>query len=144
MCQSHWCRLATIFLLCRVFVLVTSQSCDPIHGVPLKSTAVETHSQVIVSCMSCCCLQAKAGVIGLTKTVAKEWGAFNIRCNGLAYGFIATRLTADKGSGASMQVTVTPYCCQQYNTPTCNCSDMHVPMFGLHGSVGSRGSCHDA
>lgn len=47
---------------------------------------------------------AKAGVIGLTKTVAKEWGAFNIRCNGLAYGFIATRLTADKSSGASMQV----------------------------------------
>lgn len=47
---------------------------------------------------------AKAGVIGLTKTVAKEWGAFNIRCNGLAFGFIATRLTADKGSGASMQV----------------------------------------
>lgn len=47
---------------------------------------------------------AKAGVIGLTKTVAKEWGPFNIRCNGLAYGFIATRLTADKGSGASMQV----------------------------------------
>ena len=50
-------------------------------------------------------MQAKAGVIGLTKTVAKEWGAFNIRCNGLAYGFIATRLTADKGTGASMQVT---------------------------------------
>ena len=45
-------------------------------------------------------------MIGLTKTVAKEWGAFNIRCNGLAYGFIATRLTADKGSGASMQVTL--------------------------------------
>lgn len=51
-----------------------------------------------------CCLQAKAGVIGLTKTVAKEWGAFNIRCNGLAYGFIATRLTAEKGSGDTMQV----------------------------------------
>lgn len=49
-------------------------------------------------------MQAKAGVIGLTKTVAKEWGAFNIRCNGLAYGFIATRLTAEKGSGDTMQV----------------------------------------
>ncbi|CAL8464475.1 g4010 [Coccomyxa elongata] len=41
---------------------------------------------------------AKAGVVGLTKTVAREWGAFNIRCNAIAYGFIATRLTADKGS----------------------------------------------
>ncbi len=42
-------------------------------------------------------LQAKAGVVGLTKTVAREWGSFNIRCNAIAYGFIATRLTADKG-----------------------------------------------
>ncbi|KAK9905057.1 hypothetical protein WJX75_008788 [Coccomyxa subellipsoidea] len=41
---------------------------------------------------------AKAGVVGLTKTVAREWGSFNIRCNAIAYGFIATRLTADKGS----------------------------------------------
>lgn len=60
-------------------------------------------------------LQAKAGVIGLTKTVAKEWGAFNIRCNGLAYGFIASRLTADKKGGASMQVHLwTP--CRQLHT----------------------------
>ena len=43
------------------------------------------------------CIQAKAGVVGLTKTVAREWGAFNIRCNAIAYGFIATRLTANKG-----------------------------------------------
>lgn len=50
-------------------------------------------------------MQAKAGIIGLTKTVAKEWGAFNIRCNGLAYSLIATRLIAEKGGGASMQVT---------------------------------------
>lgn len=34
---------------------------------------------------------AKAGVLGLTKAVAKEWGAFNIRCNALVYGYINTR-----------------------------------------------------
>lgn len=39
----------------------------------------------------------KAAVVGLTKTVALEWGPFNIRCNALAFGFIATRLTAEKG-----------------------------------------------
>lgn len=43
---------------------------------------------------------AKAGVVGLTKTIAKEWGAFNVRCNALAFGFIATRLTAEKGSAS--------------------------------------------
>ncbi|CAL5220703.1 g2759 [Coccomyxa viridis] len=47
---------------------------------------------------------AKAGVVGLSKTVAREWGAFNIRCNAIAYGFIATRLTASKDDGASISV----------------------------------------
>lgn len=35
----------------------------------------------------------KAGVIGLTKTLAKEWGPFNIQVNAVAFGFIETRLT---------------------------------------------------
>ncbi|MGB8955986.1 MAG: SDR family oxidoreductase [Tumebacillaceae bacterium] len=40
---------------------------------------------------------AKAGVVGLTKTVAKEWGGFNINCNCVAFGLIDTRLTQEKG-----------------------------------------------
>jgi len=39
---------------------------------------------------------AKMGVVGMTKTIAREWGAFGIRCNAVAYGFIDTRLTASK------------------------------------------------
>jgi 3-oxoacyl-[acyl-carrier protein] reductase len=31
------------------------------------------------------------GVVGLTKTVAKEWGPFNIRCNCIAFGWMDTR-----------------------------------------------------
>jgi 3-oxoacyl-[acyl-carrier protein] reductase len=37
---------------------------------------------------------AKAGVVGLTKTLAKEWGQFKINVNAVAYGFVETRLTA--------------------------------------------------
>ena len=36
---------------------------------------------------------AKMGVVGLTKTIAKEWGGLGIRCNAVAFGFVDTRLT---------------------------------------------------
>lgn len=45
---------------------------------------------------------AKAGVIGLTKTLAKEWGQFNITSNAVAYGVIDTRLTRPKENGESI------------------------------------------
>jgi 3-oxoacyl-[acyl-carrier protein] reductase len=38
----------------------------------------------------------KSGVVGLTKTLAKEWGQFKINVNAVAFGYIETRLTADK------------------------------------------------
>jgi 3-oxoacyl-[acyl-carrier protein] reductase len=38
----------------------------------------------------------KMGVVGVTKTMAKEWGRFNINVNAVAYGFIETRLTQAK------------------------------------------------
>jgi len=37
---------------------------------------------------------SKAGLIGLTKSVAKELGSRNIRCNAIAPGFIITDMTA--------------------------------------------------
>jgi 3-oxoacyl-[acyl-carrier protein] reductase len=41
---------------------------------------------------------AKAGITGLTKTMAKEWGRYNVQVNCVCYGFIDTRLTAAKES----------------------------------------------
>ena len=45
---------------------------------------------------------AKAGVTGLTKTVAKEWGPLKINCNAVAFGFVETRLTQAKEKGETM------------------------------------------
>ena len=45
---------------------------------------------------------AKAGVTGLTKTVAKEWGQFKVNCNAVAFGFVETRLTQAKEKGEKM------------------------------------------
>ncbi len=36
---------------------------------------------------------AKSGVVGMTKTLAKEWGRYNVTVNAVAFGHIATRLT---------------------------------------------------
>ena len=46
---------------------------------------------------------AKAGVTGLTKTIAKEWGQFKVNSNAVAFGFVETRLTQAKEKGESME-----------------------------------------
>src|SRR4051812_12982429 len=46
----------------------------------------------------------KAGVVGLTKTLAKEWGQFKINVNAVAFGWIETRLTASKDSENTMEI----------------------------------------
>src|ERR1700761_3912222 len=46
----------------------------------------------------------KAAVVGLTKTLAKEWGQFKINVNAVAFGWIETRLTASKDSENTMEI----------------------------------------
>jgi 3-oxoacyl-[acyl-carrier protein] reductase len=46
----------------------------------------------------------KSAVVGLTKTLAKEWGQFKINVNAVAFGYIETRLTASKDDGNQMEI----------------------------------------
>jgi 3-oxoacyl-[acyl-carrier protein] reductase len=46
----------------------------------------------------------KAGVIGLTKTMAKEWGRYNVNVNSVGFGLIETRLTQPLGPESSINV----------------------------------------
>jgi len=46
---------------------------------------------------------AKAGVTGLTKTIAKEWGQFKINVNAVAFGFVETRLTQAKEEAGAIE-----------------------------------------
>ncbi|HWK25060.1 MAG TPA: SDR family NAD(P)-dependent oxidoreductase [Solirubrobacter sp.] len=46
----------------------------------------------------------KAAVVGLTKTLAKEWGQFKINVNAVAFGWIETRLTASKDASNTMEI----------------------------------------
>jgi len=47
---------------------------------------------------------AKMGNVGLTRTIAQEWGRYRICVNAVAPGFTETRLTAPKAPGAALGV----------------------------------------
>jgi 3-oxoacyl-[acyl-carrier protein] reductase len=53
---------------------------------------------------------SKAGVIGFTKSVAKELGSRNIRCNAIAPGFVETDMTSylKEGEGAEKYKATIP------------------------------------
>ncbi len=46
----------------------------------------------------------KAGVVGLTKSVAKEWGQFKVNVNAVAFGWIDTRLTGGKDADNVIEI----------------------------------------
>jgi 3-oxoacyl-[acyl-carrier protein] reductase len=50
---------------------------------------------------------AKAGVIGLTKTIAREYAGRNITCNAIAPGFIASDMTAELGPEIEKKILTT-------------------------------------
>ncbi|HJQ56832.1 MAG TPA: SDR family oxidoreductase [Vineibacter sp.] len=47
---------------------------------------------------------AKAGLVGLTKTLAREWGRLNVNVNCVAFGFIETRLTQEIKGETSIEI----------------------------------------
>ena len=47
---------------------------------------------------------AKAGIVGLTQTLAKEWGRMNVTVNCVAYGLIKTRLTTGAAGESSANI----------------------------------------
>lgn len=49
---------------------------------------------------------AKAGVVGLSKALAKEWGRYAVTVNAVAFGYIQTRLTQPLAEGESGTIDI--------------------------------------
>lgn len=47
---------------------------------------------------------AKAGILGMTQTLAKEWGRLGVAVNAIAYGLIKTRLTGNAEEGGTANI----------------------------------------
>ena len=47
---------------------------------------------------------AKAGIVGMTQTLAKEWGRMSVTVNCVAFGFIKTRLTSSTAEAATAKI----------------------------------------
>lgn len=64
---------------------------------------------------------AKMAVVGITKTLAKEWGRYNVNVNCVAFGFIRTRMTQpltteSDNQGGERRVGVQPALIHQLET----------------------------
>lgn len=46
----------------------------------------------------------KAGIVGLTKTLCKEWGRYNVCVNAVAFGAIMTRMTAGEAGASTITI----------------------------------------
>ncbi|WP_062344077.1 SDR family NAD(P)-dependent oxidoreductase [Novosphingobium sp. CCH12-A3] len=46
----------------------------------------------------------KAGIVGLTKTLCKEWGRYNVCVNAVAFGAITTRMTTGEAGSSTIMV----------------------------------------
>lgn len=46
----------------------------------------------------------KAGVIGITKTLTREWGRYRVNVNAVAFGLIETRLTSSSAGESSIHI----------------------------------------
>jgi 3-oxoacyl-[acyl-carrier protein] reductase len=46
----------------------------------------------------------KSAIVGMTKSLAKEWGQFKINVNAVAFGYVLTRLTAAKVESNTMEI----------------------------------------
>jgi 3-oxoacyl-[acyl-carrier protein] reductase len=87
------CNLTGVFMCCQQGTKMMGKK-KPVKGRIINITSVVG---VTGNAGQANYAAAKAGVIGLTKTIAREYAGRNINCNAVAPGFIASDMTAELG-----------------------------------------------
>jgi 3-oxoacyl-[acyl-carrier protein] reductase len=93
-------NLTGVFHLCRAAYPVMRSAADGSPAHHRKVVNITSINGIYGTVANANYSAAKAGLIGLTKTLAREWGRQRINVNAVAPGYIAgTRLTAPRGEG---------------------------------------------
>lgn len=102
-------HLTAPFRILRAFHPLISEraSAESIEGAPASRRIVNVASIAATrgAAGQAAYSSAKAGLFGLTKSLAKEWGPMNVTVNCVAFGLVDTRLTATtQDGGAAIEI----------------------------------------
>lgn len=113
MTDDQWYAMLEVHLSAPFRILRAAQPYIKQYANADKEQGVDSHRKIVnVSSIAGICGNAgqinysagKAGIIGMTKTLAKEWGRYRVNVNTVAFGVIDTRLTTSRAGESSIHI----------------------------------------
>jgi len=113
MTDEQWFAMINVHLTAPFRILRAAQPHIKSYATSEKEQGLENFRKVVnVSSVAGTCgnagqvnySAAKAGLRGITKTLAKEWGRYKVNVNSVAFGFIETRLTTAAAGDSTINI----------------------------------------
>jgi len=113
MSDEQWYAMIDVHMTAPFRILRAAQPFLKQYTSAEKDKGIENFRKVVnISSVSGTCGNAgqinysagKAGVIGMTKTLAKEWGRYKVNVNAVAFGVIETRLTMSAAGESKIKI----------------------------------------
>jgi len=113
MTDEQWYAMIDVHLTAPFRILRAAQPYIKKYVVSEKEHGIENFRKVVnISSVAGTCGNAgqvnysvaKAGLRGVTKTLAKEWGRYKVNVNTVAFGFIETRLTTGTAGDSTINI----------------------------------------